>query len=167
MNLSDHFKSRIQKKTATFPAGVYREQLDRKQNEGDAFVRDRAAEHVILQKWEAAFLYAKYVLKAAWPEFEGAMAEAPITRNPISQKAAFSYAADVKRGPSQGVERQISLNGELSADYAINIARRAFDPQSPTHARAINSIEAHPAASIAYAEGLDELSSSMRTRRRA
>lgn len=154
MNISDHLKSRIQKKTATFPAGVYREQLDRKQNEGDGFVRDRAAEQVILQKWEAAFLYSKYVLKAAWPEFEAAMAEAPITRNAVSQKAAFNYAVDVKRGPNEGVERQISLNGELSADYAINILKQAWDPTNPTHARALNSIEAHPEASVVYAEGL-------------
>jgi hypothetical protein len=166
MKLSDHLKSRIQKKTATFPAGVYREQLDRKQNEGEGFVRDRAAEQVILQKWEAAFLYSKYVLKEAWPEFETAMMEGPLTRNAISQKAAYNYAADVKRGPDGGVERQISLNGELSANYAINIAGQAWNPENPNHARAINSIEAHPEASVTYAEGLDELSAT-RARRRA
>jgi hypothetical protein len=166
MNLGDHLKSRIQKKAATFPASVYREQHERKQKEGNAFVRDEVAEQIILQKWETAFLYAKHVLKARWPEFEAAMAEAPMTRNAISQKAAFSYAADVKKGPSEGVERQISLNGELSADYAINVARRPWDAHNPTHARAISSIENHLEARIAYAQGFDEVFN-IGTRRRA
>lgn len=165
MKLTDHLKSRIQKKTASFPAGVYREQLDRKQNEGEAFIRDPAAEQVILQKWEIAFLYSKYVLKDAWPAFEAAMLEAPLTRNVVSQKAAYNYATDVKRGPVDGVARQISLNGELSADYAINVAGQAWDPENPDHKRALNSIEAHPQASDAYAEGLDELSAIHRKRR--
>jgi hypothetical protein len=160
MKLNDHLKSRIQKKTASFPAGVYREQLERKQNEGGTFARDPAAEQVILQKWEAAFLYSKYVLKDAWPAFETAMLEAPITKNIVGQKAAYNYANDVRKGPVDGVARQVSLNGELAADYAINIAEQGWDPENPDHQRALNS-----EACDIYAEGLDELNSTRQKRR--
>jgi len=165
MRVTDLLKSRIQKKAASFPAGVYREQLERKQTEGSAFTRDPDAEQVILQKWEVAFLYSKYVLKEPWPSFEKAMLEAPVTRNIISQKAAYNYAADVKKGSVDGVERQISLNGELSASYAMNVSGKAWNPEKPDHKRALNSIGADSQASEAYADGLNEMHSVRRKRR--
>jgi hypothetical protein len=165
MEITSLLKSRIQNKTASYPAGVYRDQLDRKQNEGDSFKRDPAAEQIILQKWEVAFLYSKYVLKDAWPDFEQIMLEAPLTRNIVSQKAAYNYANDVKKGPVEGVARQVSLNGELSAEYAINIARQAWDHENPDHKRALNSIESHPQASEIYADGLYQMDASQKRRR--
>lgn len=165
MKVTDFLKSRVQTKAASFPAGVYREQLARKQSEGADFKRDPVAEDIILRKWEIAFLYSKYVLQGRWPTFEAQMKDAPITRNLMSQKGAYSYAQDVANGPVDSVERQISLNGELSASYAINIAKKPWDVDNPDHKQALASIATNVQASQTYADGLTELSSTYRRRR--
>lgn len=159
MAISKHLKQRIQTKAATFPAAAYREQFERKNLLGTDFSRDPKAEAVILQKWEFAFLYSKFVLKDRWPEFEQVLMSSPVTRSEIGQKAAFSYAKDVAGEGVDGVARQVSLNGELSAAYAISISREPWDESNPDHHRALNSIGSNSEAESLYRDGVAELSS--------
>lgn len=153
--ITDLLKSRVNDRSASFPAGAYRAQQERQKAEGSDFVRDPNAEQIILQKFETAFLYSKFVLKGPWPEFEAAMDAAPPTSNVGSIRAIYNYAQDVKRGPVPGGEKHLANNGEIAADYAVNILETKWADDNPVHVRAQDAIAANPNAQEVYSQAFE------------
>lgn len=119
--------NRIQTKVRSTPAGAYRDSLARMQELGDDFVRDPAAESVILEDWRYAAQYAKNVIQGPWAEFEDVIAAAEPEEDPRTIRAVYNYVKDVKGDHLEAAEKHVANDAETAVDYSIEILGRPWD----------------------------------------
>jgi hypothetical protein len=131
-------------------ARAYSEQRAIHVSEGARFLRDPAAEQVILGDWRYAWLYSRDVLRHRWPEFEVAMATMPPTSDPSEIRSVYNYARYVVCGRLEAAECHLAKDATAAVDYARDVLRHVWR-DGMAHAEQANAlIDRHPTARSAY-----------------
>lgn len=150
MNVEDRDRRKL---TRVAAARAYFEQKALRVSEGSRFLRDPAAEDVILSDWRHAWLYSRDVLRHRWPEFEVALATAPATQDHAEIRSIYNYVRYIVEGRLEAAERHLANDATAAVDYARDVLRHVWRAGMSHADKANETIDDHPTARAAYRSG--------------